>query len=79
MFVHHGCSMPVGRGIGDGASDEGFCGGKWDGSWRRAGGGGCCFRQFDSGLVGGSALMTWIPDEGGRCGYYFIDILSKEM
>ncbi len=22
MFVHHGCSGPVGRGIGDGASGE---------------------------------------------------------
>ncbi len=32
MFVHHDCSGPVGRGIVDGASGEGFRGKKWDGS-----------------------------------------------
>ncbi len=28
VYAHHGCSGPVGREIGDGASDEGFRGGK---------------------------------------------------
>ncbi len=28
VVVHNGCSGPVGRGVGDGASNEGFGGGK---------------------------------------------------
>ncbi len=49
MFVHHGCSGPVGQGIGDGALDEGLRGDS-------------CFRRFVSGLVAWYALMTWKPD-----------------
>ncbi len=30
---YHGLSGPICWRIGDGASDEGFCGGKCDGSW----------------------------------------------
>ncbi len=37
----------------------------WDGSCRRIGGGGSCFRQFASVLVARDALMTWNPDEYG--------------
>ncbi len=59
MFVHRGCLGPVRRGIFDGASDEGFCGGESDRSGWRVGGGGSCFRQFVSDLV------AWLigPDE----------------
>ncbi len=65
MFVHHGRSGPVGRGVGNGASDNGFCGVEGDRSGRRVGGGGSCFRQFVSGLVAWYALVTWNPDKGG--------------
>ncbi len=43
-----------------------------DGSWRRVGGG-CCFRQFVSGLVAWYALMIWNPDEDGEA---FPDVYS---
>ncbi len=64
VFVHHGRSEPVGRGVGNAASDEGFCVGDSDGPGRRVGGGGSCFRQFVSGLVAWYALVTWNPGKG---------------
>ncbi len=63
LFVHHGRSGPVGRGIGDGFRMRAFAVPSEMGR-----GGGTCFSQFVRGLLAWYALITWNPDEG--CGAF---------
>ncbi len=45
---------------------------------RVGGGGGCCFRQFVSGLGAWYALMTWNPDEDGRAFSNVYSLANKQ-